>query len=593
MAHPISPHVTPPSVLYITPGSLFVVSPRQGDPGDLFYIVEAGEYAVTILRDGEQVEVMRYSTVGGTNPCFGELALMYSKPRAATVSAASEGQLWSMDRRSFRKIVMRSSATSLMKTLRSVDILKTLSVGQLQRLQEILSEVVYKDGDVVIRQGDIGHTFYLVMEGKAIVTKRAASAPPDATDETLMELSTGHYFGEKALLDRAPRAANVIAVGKLKCLSISKAAFEEVLGPLQAIIDEDSKQREKVAHTKKLRMEAEGLTTVSRDEFEPLCSGGELDLGELVVARHAPSRSEYTLRAVSKAKTVELGQQHRLMAERAILGGIMAHHTSVPLALAHFDDHAYLYTVFKLRAVADLGALLDRISVDQQSASFYLASAMAGIEFLHSEGIVYRNLSPDSLCIDGNGYLQLMDMRYAVKPAGEMLTDYCGCATYLSPEQVAGQGHGMPADFWGMGILLYEMLTGSTPWQTGGERGDSELEIYARITAHKRGDRLRLSDDLETSEHLVALLGDLLDPEPFGRIGARQRGMEELRAHPWFAGVDFEALRHGALPVPSLAREAVQAIADEAARQGSNGCLKEPAYEGDTKWFETFSSDKE
>ena len=69
MAHPVFPQVTPPSVLYITPDSLFVVSPRQGDPGDLFYIVEAGEYAVTILRDGEQVEVKRMREIqNGSRP---------------------------------------------------------------------------------------------------------------------------------------------------------------------------------------------------------------------------------------------------------------------------------------------------------------------------------------------------------------------------------------------------------------------------------------------------------------------------------------------------------------------------------------------
>ena len=97
--------------------------------------MEAGEYAVTIKNQetDSDTEILRYTTKGGTNPCFGELALMYSKPRAATVTAFSEGMLWAMDRKSFRSILMKSSSVSLTRTLRNVDVLKSLSVGQLQR----------------------------------------------------------------------------------------------------------------------------------------------------------------------------------------------------------------------------------------------------------------------------------------------------------------------------------------------------------------------------------------------------------------------------------------------------------------------------
>ena len=98
-------------------------------------MVEAGEYVVTIKNQetDADTEILRYTTKGGTNPCFGELALMYSKPRAATVTAVSEGMLWAMDRKSFRSILMKSSSVSLTRTLRNVDVLKSMSVGQLQR----------------------------------------------------------------------------------------------------------------------------------------------------------------------------------------------------------------------------------------------------------------------------------------------------------------------------------------------------------------------------------------------------------------------------------------------------------------------------
>ena len=156
----------------------------QGDPGEHFFILDDGEFRVTILKDGKQIEILRYKpnpagavssapapykrgrvadkpnpcdlhrsrpiplTTGrlalpvplslalrpfpstAQNPCFGELALMYSKPRAASVTAMTDGALWEIDRRSFREILKKSSTKNLMRTLRSVQILKSLSVAQ-------------------------------------------------------------------------------------------------------------------------------------------------------------------------------------------------------------------------------------------------------------------------------------------------------------------------------------------------------------------------------------------------------------------------------------------------------------------------------
>ena len=283
---------------------------RQGDAGDWFYVVDAGEFAVTLSQADKQVEILKYTTQGGTNPCFGELALMYSKPRAATVTAAKDGVLWAMDRRSFRAILMKSSATSMVRTLRSVDVLKSMTVGQLQRLQDMLTEMSFADGDFVIQQGEHSETFYVIVEGRVRCTKR--EHPADAEIE-LMQLGEGQYFGERALLTSAPRAANVIAMGKLKCLHISKDAFEEVLGPLQNIINDDRAAREKVAMQKQLQQETEGLASVSRKDLEMVGLAVEIYHGQLVLVKHKQGQ-EYTLKAISKSQAVESNLQARAVA---------------------------------------------------------------------------------------------------------------------------------------------------------------------------------------------------------------------------------------------------------------------------------------
>merc|ERR1712054_118565 len=110
----------------------------------------------------------------------------------------------------------------LVEVLRSVHVLKSLSVGQLRRLQDLLTEVTFKDGEYVVQQGDQPENFYIIAEGRVRIT---------TGQMTIMELGQGQYFGERGLINNEPRAANVIAMGehKLKLLYISKATYEEVL----------------------------------------------------------------------------------------------------------------------------------------------------------------------------------------------------------------------------------------------------------------------------------------------------------------------------------------------------------------------------
>ena len=275
--------------------------------------MDEGEYVVTLAQNGKEVEILRYTTTGGANPCFGELALMYSKPRAATVTAVQDGVLWAMDRRSFRSILMKSSAVSLTRTLRSVEVLKSLSVGQLQRLQDLLSEVTYKQEEYIISQGDSSENLYIIAEGRVRITRK--EKPSDAEAKLVMELGQGQYFGERALLTSEPRAANVIASGDrpVKLLFISKDAFEEVLGPLQEIIDQDRQYREELAHKKQLQQESEGLANVAIGDFTLEGISCTCEPFTYVLAKL--KGREYTIKSVSKSKVVQLGLQQRVMAE--------------------------------------------------------------------------------------------------------------------------------------------------------------------------------------------------------------------------------------------------------------------------------------
>ena len=146
--------------------------------------------------------MIAYRAAAGANPSFGELALMYSKPRAASVYALTDGFLWGLDRRVFRKLLIRTNRSSLIRTLRRVEVLKALSSIQVQSLCDIMSEVKFKSGEHIIRQDEMGDTFYIIMEGTAKVTKNGGKT-------SLLDMKENDYFGERALLKNEPRFVDV------------------------------------------------------------------------------------------------------------------------------------------------------------------------------------------------------------------------------------------------------------------------------------------------------------------------------------------------------------------------------------------------
>ena len=108
-----------------------------------------------------------YEADDGQFPCFGELSLIYGKPRAASVIAMQPGVLWALDRRVFQRVVVRAAYTrkEIFKTLRGVELFKCLSVPQLQRFADLLTEESFASGDYIIKQGDVGDTFYILVSG--------------------------------------------------------------------------------------------------------------------------------------------------------------------------------------------------------------------------------------------------------------------------------------------------------------------------------------------------------------------------------------------------------------------------------------------
>ncbi|OWB84053.1 hypothetical protein B5S33_g2690 [[Candida] boidinii] len=191
---------------------------RQGDEGDFFYIIENG--TVDFYVNGNKVNT------SGPGSSFGELALMYNSPRAATALAESDCILWALDRMTFRRILLEGTArkrSMYENFLKDVPLLKSLSLYERNKLADALNTEVYTVGQNVVTEGEAGENFYFIESGTADVIKEG--------DGTIKTLKKGDYFGELALLHDSPRLATVKATSPLKVVTLGKSGFQRLLGP--------------------------------------------------------------------------------------------------------------------------------------------------------------------------------------------------------------------------------------------------------------------------------------------------------------------------------------------------------------------------
>jgi len=164
---------------------------------------------------------------------FGELALLYNAPRAATIKAKTDSELWALDRRTFNFIVKDSAQLKRDKYeefLKEVPILKNVDSYERNKLADGIKESWYKQGDYVIKEGTEGDVFFLIMSGKAIATKTLTPGHPATQVASYKE---GDYFGERALLKNEPRAANIIAESELQVIKLDRKSFRRLLGPIE------------------------------------------------------------------------------------------------------------------------------------------------------------------------------------------------------------------------------------------------------------------------------------------------------------------------------------------------------------------------
>ncbi|XP_076447637.1 cAMP-dependent protein kinase type II regulatory subunit-like isoform X1 [Babylonia areolata] len=230
----------------------------QGDDGDNFYVIDSGTYDIFVDVDGKPKNVGNYDNAG----FFGELALMYNMPRAATIIASSCGTIWALDRTTFRRIVLKTAFQKRKKyetLLESVPLLKSLDLYERMNVADALQSKTFEDGEQIIKQGDAAQMMYFVESGEVRIAMTNKEREDDGSDISDLQeaescrlslaendpsqgekdvtvVEKGGYFGELALITHQPRAASAYAKGQVKCALLDVEAFERIMGPCMEVL---------------------------------------------------------------------------------------------------------------------------------------------------------------------------------------------------------------------------------------------------------------------------------------------------------------------------------------------------------------------
>jgi len=497
----------------------------KGEMINNLYLVKSG-----VVIKGEQDQL-------GEGALIGELGLMYNSPlQCAFKNGAQHSEFWVINRKRYRKIVKNSSIEKLAEFetfIQTVPILGSLLQFERKRIAETLEEIHFKVGHDIVKQGDIGDTFYIIRKGSGVVMK---------DDKEVLRIGAGDFFGERALIKNDVRAATVTVTSEdgMDCLMLDREGFTLLLGPLGDIMerkiarDYDTLPGDCISISVDGVESAVDLASVTSGkkqldiEFNDLVMIGTLGKGsfghvELCCTGDKPTDDQhYALKTVHKSHVVQLGQQEHIINEKRVL--IALRECSFIIKLhATFKDSESVYFLLEPVLGGELFALLrDRSAFDEKTSAFYAACVIEAFEYMHSKHIIYRDLKPENLLLSHTGYLKITDFGFA-KFVTDRTWTLCGTPDYLAPEVVSGIGHNKAVDWWTLGILIYEMISSYPPFYD-----DDPMQTYTKIM-HGNIDYPR-----HFSKNVIDLIRRLLQPKPTKRLGIIKGGVENIKNHLWF-----------------------------------------------------------
>jgi len=513
---------------------------KQGDEGFSFYVVESGTLDIYIKGGeggGDEMQVGVPYMKGGS---FGELALIYNSGRAATIKSAESCVLWKISKLAFRGLRHQheqKAHTMIISQLSKVKVgghtfAEALTNDDIESMALATNLATFDAGEVIVREGETGDVFYIIIDGTVDVFQKAAG------ENKIASLGESSFFGEKALLDEDVRKATCKAASTVHCLTLQRDDFNRMLGNLDDILKGKRKTSPlpnvPAPITKPQSAPEEEFTMDGLDKLNVL---GEGAFGKVNLVRSKATKKLYALKAQGKAFVVENNQQTHLLTEYQVM--LELDHPFIVKCAAALQDSKYIYFLMTLLPGGELMDLLDAKGEFKESWSrFYGASVISAFITMHSKKIAYRDLKPENLVLNEDGYCYVIDFGLAKRIDEGKTWTFCGTPDYLAPEIIRGKGHDWGVDYWGFGVLLYELTHGYPPFYAGDPTSTARKILKGAVSFPPK-----------FTPGLTDLITGLLSDQS-KRLGRTQGGGEKIMKHRWFAGFDWEALMAKKMSVP-------------------------------------------
>lgn len=475
---------------------------------------------------------------------FGELAILYHCKRTATIMTREKCRIWSLNRTTFQHIIKTSGKEELDKRLAylsTVDKLKFLTTRNLHKIVDLLEEEDFEEDDHIIHQGAHGDTFYIIAKGSVVITKRDEETGEDII---LREMVEGNYFGEMALLSADDlRTASVVCKSSVRCYTLDREPFIKLIGnivekdwnnPNESDADDDlASSHKNLSQTQYQLQDMELITTIGVGAF------GRVELVRPV----GDETCSFALKRMAKIRIVEQDQQEHIKNERSLL--MTLSNDFIVKCYQSFRDRKYVYLLLDACLGGEVWTMLQSTGpFNERQCHFVVGCVVEAIDYLHSWGIVYRDLKPENLMMDEQGYVKLVDFGFAKKIGHRNKTwTFCGTPEYVCPEILLNTGHDLTADIWALGCLIFELLSARPPFTcTTGNQLDVYKKILTGIDAVEFPERIG-----RTPRHVIK---KLCRPNPRERLGASHDGIEEIRKQKWLSVLNWNALRGRTLISP-------------------------------------------
>jgi serine/threonine protein kinase len=271
---------------------------------------------------------------------------------------------------------------------------------------------------------------------------------------------------------------------------------------------------------------------ISTKDFICLALLGRGSFGEVYLVQKISNKKNYAMKILRKERIMGQNLSKYAIAERNVLS--LSNHPFIVKLNFAFQTLTKLFLILEYCPGGDLSRHLSyEKKFDEKRAKFYLCEILLALEDLHKRNIIFRDLKPENVVLDEEGHCKLTDFGLSKEGIDndQYTKSFCGSIAYLAPEVLKKQGHGKAVDWYLLGVLLYEMLTGVTPYYD-----KNKNNLFYNIEQGK------LIIPNFVSENAKSLLRGLLQRDPKRRLGGGNRDSEEIKEHKFFEDVDWQKI---------------------------------------------------